>query len=204
MTRTYQSRLRDEQGVATRERILDAAHRLLGTTRPVDLAYADVASEAGVAVRTMYRHFPKSDDLFLALSDRLLSRVYGAGQTAPHDVASGMAALRQQFEMMQADPALYRVYFAVPTRSRSGGAEGMEAILGDRLAGLSPEGRRAVCALIDLMGSPYAWDVLHANWGADAAQAYRAVSAGMRAVLELAALAPEVFDRDEPLSKESP
>lgn len=202
MTRVYRSRLREEQAAATRERILDAAHKLLGTTRPVDLAYADIAAESGVAVRTLYRHFPTPDDLFLALSDRLLGAIMGEGQTGPTDVTSGMRALRTQFAMLEADPALYRVFFAVPTRSRSGGSEGLEEILGDQLAGLSPAGRRAVCGLIDLMGSPYAWDVLHANWGADAGQAYRAVSAGFRAVMELVARSPEVFDLDEPLSEE--
>jgi AcrR family transcriptional regulator len=197
MGRRYRAELRDEQAAATRERLLEAAHRLLGHIRPVDLSYARIAEEAGVSVRTLYRHFPTSDDLFLALSDRLLERVGAAA--APPDVATALEGVRHTFEMMQADPALFRVFFAVPTRSRTGGGAMVERLLAPYLTGLSADGRRAVCALIDLMVCPYAWDVLHANWGADADLAFRATAAGIRAVLELAARDPAAFDHVSPL-----
>jgi AcrR family transcriptional regulator len=203
MTRPYRSDLRDDQAAATRERILDAAHRLLGTTRPVDLAYADVAREANVSVRTLYRHFPAPEDLFLALSDRLLTEILGAEKQMPTDVPSALQVMRRQFELLERDPALYRVFFAVPTRSRHGGPGPLfEAIFGERLAAVPEAQRRQVWALLDLLGSPYAWDVLHANWGADGERAYRAAMFGMRAVLELAEREPALLDCPEPFLPE--
>lgn len=199
MPRRYRSELRDDQAAATRERLLQAAHRLLGTTRPVDLAFSDVAAAAGVSVRTMYRHFPTSDDLFLALSDRLLAAVMGPDPRPPATMAEGAAMLRRQLALMEADPALYRVFFAVPTRSRSGGSSVFETIFGERLACLSPRARTLTYALLDLAASPYAWDVLHANWGADAEDAWRAVLVAMRAVLELVERDPRAFDHPDPV-----
>lgn len=192
--RSYQSPLREEQAAATRERILEAAHRLLGRIRPVDLAYAQIAEEAQVSVRTVYRHFPTSDELFLALSDRLLGALYA---DLPRDrmpnLVEARSLLDRQFQMMEADPALYRVFFAVPTRSRNSSDTMIDALFGPRLARLDPAGKRAVLGLLDLLGSPYAWDVLHANWGLDAGEAMRAVLYGMRAVLELSERTPEAL-----------
>lgn len=198
MGRRYRADLRDEQAAATRERLLDAAHRLLGHVRPVDLSYAQIAEEAGVSVRTPYRYFPRSDDLFLALSDRLLARVGAESSTPPADVASAMAMVKRTFELLEDDPALFRVFFAVPTRSRTGGGDTVARLLAPYVAHLSEDGRRSVLALVDLLVSPYAWDVLHANWGANADLAFRAVSAGIRAILELAIRHPGTFDRVSP------
>ena len=195
MGRRYRAEHREAQAAATRDLLLDTALRLLRHTRPVDLAYARIALEAGVSVRTLYRHFPKSDDLFLALSDRLMASV-GVEPAAPlPDIATAMATVRRSFELLEADPALFRVFFAVPTRSRAGGAASMERLLAPYVAHLSADGQRAVAAVIDLMVSPYAWDVLHANWGADADLAYRAITAGIRAILELVLRDPRAFEQ---------
>lgn len=191
--RRYRSPLREEHAAATRDRLLTSAHALLRTVRPVDLSYNQLAAEAEVSVRTVYRHFPTSDDLFRALSDRLLGQLLGpgVGPRDPLDLRGGKALLARQFALMEADPALFRVFFAVPTRSRTGGNEPVERMFSPHVAHLGPRERAMVLAMIDLVASPYAWDVLHANWGLPAGDATQASLFAIRAVLDLALTSPE-------------
>jgi AcrR family transcriptional regulator len=66
MTRKYQLRRRAERQEETHRRIVDAAvelHSTLGPAHTTDLA---VAERAGVARRTLYRHFPDEVSLFRA------------------------------------------------------------------------------------------------------------------------------------------
>lgn len=204
MTRAYRSKVRDEQAAATRERILDAAHELLQTTRPVDLSWADVARVAGTSTRTVYRHFPEPQALFLALSDRLLAAVVPEG--LPTALGPALELVRRQFATLEEDPALFRLFFAVPTLSRYDQAGLYRGILGSKLAGVPEEQHRALFGVVDLLGSPYAWDVLHANWGLDARRASRAVEVAMRALLDHLAEHPTALDPDgpPPFAEESP
>lgn len=197
MTRNYRSELREEQAAATRERILDAAHVLLGTTRPVDLAWAAVAAHARVSVRTVYRHFPRPEDLFLALSDRLMGQIFGPSMQQPTTLAEGAEVLRRQFELLEEDPALFRLFFAVPTRSRRADGQ-LERLFASQLAGVPAAQRPLAVGLLDLLCSPYAWDVLHAYYGADGAQAHRAVLVGVRATLDYLSEHPDALDPDGP------
>ena len=63
MKRKYESRLRTEDKVRTRESIVQAAIRLhaQGVT-----AFSAVAEEAGVSLSTVQKHFPTREDLFQA------------------------------------------------------------------------------------------------------------------------------------------
>ena len=55
--------LRERQREETREQILRAVGRQLETRSLEDLGFADVAQEAGVGERTVYRHFPTKEAL---------------------------------------------------------------------------------------------------------------------------------------------
>jgi AcrR family transcriptional regulator len=59
----YSSNLRDRQKAATRDEILRAVGRRLETTSLEDLSFAEIAQEAGVGERTVYRHFPTKEAL---------------------------------------------------------------------------------------------------------------------------------------------
>jgi len=57
-TRPYRSVTRDERAHATREAILAAIAEQLGRTDPTTVSIPTAAERAGVAVRTVYHHFP--------------------------------------------------------------------------------------------------------------------------------------------------
>ena len=59
----YVSNLRDRQKAETRDQILAAVGRKLETESLEDLSFAEIASEAGVGERTVYRHFPTREAL---------------------------------------------------------------------------------------------------------------------------------------------
>jgi AcrR family transcriptional regulator len=198
-TRAYHSELREAHADATRERIVDSAYKLLKTTRPVDLSYADVADDAGVSVRTVYRAFPRPEDLFMAVSSKLFAAVFPGKSTPTADTIDELVeALRKQFQMLDEDPALFRVIFAVPTRSRMDPDNMFERFFGHEVEQLTPTERRTVFALIDLLGSPYAWDVMHHNWNVPADRAVRGVLVAIRALLDYLHRAPDALAAKTP------
>jgi serine phosphatase RsbU (regulator of sigma subunit) len=68
MTSTKQPDLRRADALRNRERILDAAERML--ERSPSATLADIAAAAGVARSTLHRRFPNRDALLAALQDR--------------------------------------------------------------------------------------------------------------------------------------
>jgi AcrR family transcriptional regulator len=98
--RRYDASLRQAHAEATAARILDAVHALLGQGDRT-LAYAAIAREARVSVPTVYRHFPKQEDLFRAYAART-SR--GHDDEATFDRAALPRAIRAFFDRYD-DPA---------------------------------------------------------------------------------------------------
>lgn len=157
--RSYSSPLRAQQAAATRDRIVDATVDLLQGADPGAFGMQDVADQAGVSLRTVYRVFPTKDDLFdgvlTAISDRF-SQIAGTPPTTRAEFDASVAgAVRAVFEL---EP-LYRALFATIAgreTHRGGAAErraAFEAAFGDDLAGLPPERARLVVSLLHLVTS---------------------------------------------------
>jgi len=83
----------------TRERIVDAAERLL-TSRPVAVVTLQaVADEAGVTVQTVLRHFGSRDGCIAAVAGRVRPRVEEQrGSSLPGDVAGALDGLCAHYE----------------------------------------------------------------------------------------------------------
>jgi AcrR family transcriptional regulator len=79
--RPYRSELRDGQAQATRERILDAAMRVMARGI-ASLSVPAVAREAGVSVPTVYRHFGTKRGLLAAVYPHA-ARQAGLDQLVP-------------------------------------------------------------------------------------------------------------------------
>ncbi|MCZ7378194.1 TetR/AcrR family transcriptional regulator [Micromonospora sp. WMMC250] len=68
-----------------RDRILDTAFRLFYAHGPRGVGVDTVIAESGVAKATLYKHFPRKDDLVLAYLDRVDQAWFGALRAAARD-----------------------------------------------------------------------------------------------------------------------
>ncbi len=69
--RPYRSSLRETQAQQTRELILDAIVDLLDNRHADEISTRQLAEQAGVSLRTVYRHFPDREALLNGVADRL-------------------------------------------------------------------------------------------------------------------------------------
>ncbi|HWO15009.1 MAG TPA: TetR/AcrR family transcriptional regulator [Polyangiaceae bacterium] len=162
--RDYDSSGRREEAERTRARILEAASELLRTVRPENLSYADIAERSEVAVRTVYRHFPEPVDLLRAVAKATVERFAPGGLKGDRaGVADQLASFHR---VMSAEPTLFRVFMAAPVRSELAYPGYIRALFADAVdgQGLTPDQATALCALLELLMSPFAWEVLHTHW----------------------------------------
>jgi AcrR family transcriptional regulator len=87
-TATYDSPLRREQAEQTRARIVDAAAGLI-VGGVEGLTMQEVAKAAGVALRTVFRHFPTREDLLDATWQALQVRMGETPELATLDELTG-------------------------------------------------------------------------------------------------------------------
>jgi AcrR family transcriptional regulator len=85
--------------INTRDAILDAAGVLLGRYGYHKTTMDDLATEAGIARRTLYLHFRCKDDIFLARIDRVVERLLADERRiaeGPGDARARLAQLLTQ------------------------------------------------------------------------------------------------------------
>ncbi len=158
-SRPYESPLRAEQAAATRDRIVNAAIELLQRGDSGDVSMNDVAEQAGVAVRTVYRAFPTRDDLFDGVLETIKQHFAAAAGPHPRSpdefVATAPAAVRAVFAI---EP-LYRALFALAAERalHQRGATARQAAILEFFANdidrLRPDAARRFVALIHLATS---------------------------------------------------
>ncbi|WP_374574652.1 TetR/AcrR family transcriptional regulator [Phenylobacterium sp.] len=179
-TRTYNSRLRQEQAEATRERIVEAMAAILAEDGRIEAATnRAVAQRAGVTDVTVYRHFPSRELLLRALWEHL-NRRNGANVGMPEGEAELVGNIAPLFATFDAAPA--HITAAVTSehgREMRGSLDPVrrEAFLdaiAQAAAGLSPAEQAKAAGVIQLLHSAYAWLSLREQWnvtGQDAADA---------------------------------
>jgi AcrR family transcriptional regulator len=69
------SSLRERQAAVIREAILDALATRLDRDDPDDVAMPQVAADAGISLRTLYRYFPTREAMFDAVGDHVVARM---------------------------------------------------------------------------------------------------------------------------------
>jgi AcrR family transcriptional regulator len=77
-----------------RDRILDAAERLLGRFGYRKMTVDDIAAEAGIGKGTVYLSFPSKEEVVLSTVDRIVERVWAAMEEAAARDASAPDRLR--------------------------------------------------------------------------------------------------------------
>ncbi len=165
------SPLRERLTQTTRDVILDAVVVQLGEAGPFDFSYFEVARRSGVAVRTIYRHFPTRDDLFDALSRRV-NRAVGFEYPRTREALAGL--VRGLFPAFERHAAVINAQMLgglsrVRARSRSKRAGMMQEVLGAALPHLPAERLRAVAGLFTCMISATTWTRLRDEHGLDPA-----------------------------------
>ena len=125
---------RRADAVRNRASILEAARRLV-TERGTDVAMGEIAREAGVAVGTLYRHFPNKADLLAAVVTQYVEAVAEDAQDAWARVEAGRAdAAQELLEFLER---------ALEMISRSHAAKAVAQALGAQVEYSEPETRAA-------------------------------------------------------------
>src|SRR5688572_5447569 len=157
----YQSPLRAEQKQATRQRILDAAGRLLEDRGLEEFSFAAIAKEAGVKERTVYRHFPTKAALIESLWDWFQKRVdYGDFARTEEEL---LAKPQQIFPGFEENEQLARALWSSPQgRSfRLSNVEerkaGIKAAIADAVRDLPPRQARWIAAAVHALLSSATW-----------------------------------------------
>jgi AcrR family transcriptional regulator len=196
--RRYDASGRRAEAERTAARIVDAATELVKAgVQPEALSYAEVAARAGVATRTVYRHFPEPSDLPRAVAMATLARFTGGRLAVDRP---GVAAQLATFhEMMCADPQLFRVLLVTPLRSGMNYNEYLKGVFADVLDRIPSRQRDAAAATFEMLANPYAWEVLHTYWRLPRAQITRTCLAAIQAVADRFEREPELLDPAGPL-----
>jgi AcrR family transcriptional regulator len=155
------SSLRDRQAAVIREAILDALAGRLDHDEPDDVAMTQVAADAGISLRTLYRYFPTREAMFDAVGDHVVARlglpreITGAEDIAPVFLESAMRGA-QSPELVRA-----MLWTRLGRRARSAHrrrrVESISAALAEVTSHLPPaEARRREAAIVYLCSLP-AW-----------------------------------------------
>ena len=183
---TYRSPLRASQAAATRDRIVVACLALM--RQGADLTYASVAAEAGVQERTVYRHFPKKEDLEATVWDWIIQN-HTHGDFAARDEEQLIAAMRKSFAGFDAVAPLIQAMLHSPQglvmrRSQQPARRAMFQACVDSVApGAAPEVRDRAAAALQVLYSAASWDLLRSFWDMDAAEAADTIGLGIRCLL---------------------
>src|SRR5512132_3835546 len=85
-----------------RDRILDTAFRLFYAHGPRGVGVDTITAEPGVAKATLYKHFPRKDDLTLACLDKVDQAWFGQLRTAARAAGDPRAQLVGMFDALSA------------------------------------------------------------------------------------------------------
>jgi len=189
LTSTYESPLRAEQKEATRQRILDAAGRLMQDRDLEESSFAAIAEEAGVKERTVYRHFPSKGALIEALCVWYAQRVrYDIPRTesellgVPKSVFPGFAANERFTRALWSSPQ-GRAFRLSNVEERK---RGIKAATADALRDLAPREAKWMAAVVHVLITSATWQTMKDYWGLSADEAGKASSMAIELLLKAA------------------
>jgi len=163
--RVYSSPLRKEQAAVTRERIVQAAVEVLAERPSAEMSNESVARAAGIAARTVYRHFPARSDLLDAVWEEIDHRL-GLSQMPATSSVELLAFIPELFGRFDANAAIVEALITSSTgheMSRRTGQRRLEAIeraLGEDTRQLPRLERDRLTAIVRVLTSPMTWYLL--------------------------------------------
>jgi AcrR family transcriptional regulator len=174
-TNTYSSPLRDEQKQRTHERILEAAAEQLLEEGLEELSLPRAAKRACVSVPTVYRHFPTPEALMRELTEWVGRRTNIDG--VPENIDEFTEWVPRLFAYWDENEALIRARLLSRVHRqlhRDAGHrkdEAIEKAMKEVTAQLDPLDARRACALVRLLVSGAAWEMMRDSWGLTGEQA---------------------------------
>jgi len=179
--------LRQRQATLAREAIFDALVRHLERGDVDDIAMEDLAREAGVSRRTVYRYFPTRTDLLAAAADWIRDDLL----QLPIEIGDeGITqSFRQAAGRLQARPQLARALLRTATGSalrrgyRTARVEAIRRALRREVPGLSKREMDGAAAILSYLCSSSAWITLQDEAGLDAERAQAAVEWAIETLL---------------------
>jgi AcrR family transcriptional regulator len=183
----YASPLRDRQKAETRALILVTMERLLSDRSLSEVSLATVAQEAGVTERTVYRHFETREQL-LEATWATVNDAIGI-KDFPRTAEELIERPRKLFPAFERRGEVIRAMLASPQ-----GRELRLSINKERQSAIRAVVKRArpnlrepaltrLCASIQLLCSATGWATMTDYWGIDSAEAGRAASEAIAALL---------------------
>jgi AcrR family transcriptional regulator len=171
--------LRTRQAALARQAIFDALVRHLEAGDADDIPMEELAREAGVSRRTLYRYFPSRADLLAAAGDWIRAEAL----QLPVDIGDeGIAeSFRAAAARMQQRPRLARALLRTQTGRAVRGSTRAERVKAIRKAvrgevpGLAKREVERAAAVLGLLCSSNAWITIQDESGLDASSAQAAV-----------------------------
>jgi AcrR family transcriptional regulator len=179
--------LREARAEQLRGVILDAVVAQLEERSIDDIAMTDVAAQAGISLRTLYRYFPDRPALLHAAGEHLYSDLgIDYEITGPHDIS---ASFRDAAAKLAARPALTRALVrttagrAARSAARVQRLQAIRTALAPLTEGLEPELARRATAVIAHLCSAASWVAISDESGLDDADAKEAVAWAIDALI---------------------
>jgi AcrR family transcriptional regulator len=181
--------LREQHAELTRELILRALAELLQNERAGEFSMADVARNAGVSLRTVYRHFPTREELLAAATDWIDARIFG---DVPFDetVEDLPKLFRYACEQWKEHPRLARA-MALSQAGQSGRADRrverlarIHGALAEVTNELPHEEKRKAVAVLAYLENVLAWVTMRDATGLESGEVEEAVEWAMRTLIE--------------------
>lgn len=172
--------LRERQAAVVREAILDALADRLEAAEPDDIALPQVAEDAGVSVRTLYRYFATREELFAAVGDHIVARLgLPTAIAGPEEISSNFlraaAAGARHPQLMRS-----LLYSSLGRRARSGHrarrVQAITAAVAEITTHLEAGEARRRSAAIAYLCSLSAWVTISEEAGLAAADAQQGIA----------------------------
>lgn len=185
-----ESPLRVEQAQATHERIFDAVTRIFQRDPDSDLSFDEIALEARIGRRTIFRHFPTKESLldayWLKINNSLGVRFWPDSEA---DLTRLPERLFASFDQIE---GIVRASHASPSgrkmrmRANDVRQAAFRKSLADAARHLPPERARQLEAVVQLLFSATAWITMKDYWGLSGPQSGRAAAWAIDALIKAA------------------
>jgi AcrR family transcriptional regulator len=179
--------LKEARAEVVRVRVIDAVNSLLQAGQP--LTFKDIAREADVPERTVYRHFPTRTDLLAAVFEWANSQIAQVGPR-PTTAAGATEWVRHAFRGFDGLAPVIRQMLIEPDGRSLRLADAAERrraaidLVDNEVPGLDDVARSRVAAAIQVLTVAATWQSLHEYWDLDGPDAGETSALAIELLLE--------------------